>query len=190
MEQPLKQSATGSGSDQPPPRAFAQGTGILLQILGMALFLSTCCVCSFAGAWDPVLSRPEILRLLEEESSVGVGVRGLFEQPAKAGVMLMVMFMTIGGLALAGFGLGLQAERPRSAWGALGTTVAMIVILALAGIGIWVGEASWTSRIMHGLLSLTMIVVLGFVWVALREVLASPPPPVPTYVEPDADPSI
>ncbi len=165
------------GTDTPPVRAFAQGTGVLLQGVGMTLFLSTCCVCSLAGLWDPVASRAQVIERLGQGRPIGVTLGDLFHQPAKAGMMLMVMFMTVGGLAMAGFGLGLQSDRPRSAWWAFVTTVLMLVVLSLAGTGLWVDQASWAVRVWHGLLTLTVAVIVGFTWVALRQSLAHPPPP-------------
>lgn len=161
---------------EPSPRAFAQGTGVLLQTVGMILFFSTCCVCSLAGLWDPLLSRPEVLQQLQGNEPVGLTFWMLFQHPAKAGIMLMVMFMTVGGLAMAGFGLGLQSDTARSAWGALVTVTVMLAVLAVAGAGIWIGRASWAARLWHVGLFALMWIMLGFVWVALRQVLAHPPP--------------
>jgi len=161
----------------PPPRAFAQGTGILLQTTGMILFFSTCCICSLTGMWDPVLPRHEVFEQLQQKQPIGVTLVDLLQQPAKAGVMLMAMFMTVGGLAMAGFGLGLQAERPRSAQAAVTTHILMLAILIAAGIGIWTGQASWATRIWHAILIVVVVVQTGFTWVALKQMLAHPPPP-------------
>ena len=165
-----------SSEEEPSPRAFAQGTGVLLQTVGMVLFFSTCCVCSLAGLWDPLMSRPQVIQQLQDNQPIGMTLWTLFEHPAEAGMMLMVMFMTVGGLAMAGFGLGLQTDKARSAWGALVTLIVMLMFLAVAGAGIWIGEASWAARIWHGVLFVLMWILLGFVWVALRQVLANPPP--------------
>ena len=172
--------------ETPPPRAFAQGTGVLLQAVGMILFLSTCCVCSLAGAWDPVLSRPVVLKQLEEHTKIGLSVTDLPDQPGKAGLMLTVMFMTVGGLALAGFGLGLQSERPHAASAALATNLLMICVLVLAGIGLWIGESSWLTRLWHTMITLVILTTTGFTWIALQEIRANPPP----KEIPPADPSI
>lgn len=160
----------------PPPRAFAQGTGVVLQTVGVILFLSSCCICSVAGAWEPLLSRPEVLERLVSDPPIGVEVGDLIHHPAKAGVMLMVVFSTAGGLAWVGFGLGLQAEKPRSAWAAFGTSVLMLVVLSLAGVGIWIDQAAWTTRLWHGLLMVITLLLTGFTWVALKQFKADPPP--------------
>jgi len=161
----------------PTARAFAQGTGVLLQTVGMILFLSTCCVCSLAGLWDPTLSRPAVLQQLDSGEPIGLSFLSLFAQPAKAGVMLMAMFMTVGGLAMAVFGLGLQSEKPRSAWGAMATVILMMIVLCLSGVGLWVDHASWSARSWHGILTVVVLVVFGFTWAALRQMIACPPAP-------------
>ncbi len=159
-----------------PPRAFAQGVGVLLQTVGMVLFLSTCCVCSVAGAWDPTMDRAEVLNLIQTDQPVGVTLLGLLDQPGRAGVMLTVMFTTVGGLAMAGFGLGLQAQKPKSGWGAFVTNVLMLSVLIVAGVGLWVGQASWVARVWHALLTVLVAVLTGFAWVALKQMIANPPP--------------
>ena len=138
-----------------------------------------------AGAWDPILSRPEVIKQLEQQTQIGMSVTDLFDQPGQAGLMLMVMFMTVGGLALAGFGLGLQSEQPRSAWAAMFTNLLLILVLGLAGIGLWMGEASWVAKIWHGLLTLIVWMLTGFTWVALKEVLANPPPKETPLADPE-----
>lgn len=178
-------TATDQGQ-YPPPRAFSQGTGVLLQTVGMALFLSSCCLCSLAGTWDTLLSRPEVLERLAANQPLGVPIHALLRQPAHAGVMLMVMFTTVGGLAMAAFGLGLQAQRRRSAWGALGTVLALLAILAVAGVAIWFGRAHWVIRLWHAVLTGAVAVLAGFVWAALQEMRAHPPPIGIDVLGPDA----
>ena len=88
----------------------------------------------------------------------------------------MVMFMTVGGLAMAGFGLGFRSDTARSAWGALVTLIVMLIGSGVAGAGIWIGGASWAARLWHGVIRTDVDHVGDFVWVALRQVLAHPPP--------------
>ena len=177
-------STPNPGGQTPPPRAFAQGTGVVLQTVGMVMFLSTCCVCSFAGMWDPPMSRAQVIEQLQQDRPLGVTLNNLWDQPAKAGMMLMVMFMTIGGLAMAGFGLGMQSERPRSAPAAMATNLLMLAVLTLAGIGIWADTATWRVRLWHGLLTGVIIVVTGFTWAAWKEIRKNPPPANPPPAPP------
>ncbi len=178
-DSPAPESPTSMPPQPPPARAFAQGTGVLLQTAGMILFLSTCCVCSLAGSWDPTLSRSEVLDQLQSNQPIGVTVSDLLDQPAKAGLMLIVMFMTLGGLALAGFGLGMQSEKPRSALAALITTGLMVIVLTLAGVGLWVGQASWVARVWHAVLMIGMLILMGFTWAAFQQFRNTPPTPLP-----------
>ncbi len=172
--------AKGDSTDQlrrSPPRAFAQGTGVLLQTVGVILFLSTCCVYPLAGMWEPLLSRPQILQHLQDSRSIGVTVQSLPQHPFRTGVMLMVMCMTVGGLAMAGFGLGLQAEKPRSAWAALVTMFLVTVVLMVAGVGIWSGQGSLWIRLWHTVLTVITVLLTGFTWIALKQMRTEPPPP-------------
>ena len=166
------------GDGDPPPRAFAQGTGVLLQTVGVIFFLSTCLVCSLSGLWDPPRSPSEVLP--DAQTFVAddqqTRLRDLIEHPGKTGVMLTVMGTTIGGLAMAVFGLGLQSEQPRAAWGALTATVSLTLVLIVASIGLWVGHASMLTRFWHLLLVMVTLVLVGFCVGALKQVLANPPP--------------
>ena len=173
--QPLANSRGGSDA---PPRAFAQGTGVLLQTVGVILFLSSCCVCSLTGLWDPARSPSEVLphgqTFVADDQQTRL--RDLIEHPGKTGFMLTVMGTTIGGLAMAVFGLGLQSEKPRAAWGALTTTVCLTLVLIVAGIGLWVGHASIVVSLWHFLLVIVTLVLVGFCVGAMKQVLANPPP--------------
>jgi hypothetical protein len=154
----------------PPPRAFAQGTGVLLQAVGMMLFMTTCCVCSTSFLWDPIQSPSQAI----EQSTAAPG--DMFRDPGRTGHMLTLMVATVGGLALAGFGLGLQSDHRRAATGALISCAAMLVVLSAAGFGLWMGETTWAVRIWHAVLSLVTVITSGFVITAWRQVRRQPPP--------------
>ena len=88
----------GHGEVGDTSRAFAQGTGVLLQTVGGILFLSSCCVCSSAFLWDPQWS------LIQAQSYQQQQIDGQppisahhITKPARFGLMLMVMFTTVGG---------------------------------------------------------------------------------------------
>ena len=178
---------TGESAARPSlPRAFAQGTGVVLQTVGMILFLSTCCVCSLTSLWDPGASRGETVENFRRGGPGLVTLRTLPQTPAQTGYMLLVMFTTVGGLALASFGLGLQAERRRSAWGALATTGVMLASLLAGGVALWAGGAPWAVRAWHAGLLLVVAALAGFCAAALRQVMADPPPPDVDVVPPGA----
>ena len=159
-----------------PPRAFAQGVGLVLQAVGMVLFLTTCCVCSLSGQWDRILSRGEVLELQQEQEPVSWAARDLIDRPAGAAMMLLTMFMTIGGLAMLAFGLGMQSHKPSSALGALITTLVADGVLIIAGVGLWVGAAHWLARLWHAVIALVVFTLTPMTVMAYRQMRAHPPP--------------
>jgi hypothetical protein len=91
--------------------------------------------------------------------------------------MLMIMFTTVGGLAMATFGLGLQSEKPKAAIGAVVSIALLLVVQVAAGMGLWVGESLVTARAWHAVLTLILLCLLGLAWAAMKQVRANPPPP-------------
>src|SRR5687767_7304350 len=153
----------------PPPRAFAQGTGVVLQTVGVLLFLSNCCVCSLTGIWDPVQSRSETYEILHSGKTVGVTFRSLFETPARAGYMATVMFGTVGGLGLAVLGLGLQSEHRRAAAGAFAAAAALSAIMLAAAVGLWFGGGSVGAKLWNLALLALVLTATGFAYVAWQQ---------------------
>ncbi len=95
-------ASTGPAGEN--PRAFSQGTGYVLQIVGLILMLSGCCVCSLLGWY-------------QDESDVPINSPAdYFAQPnlplALAALNLFASFA--GGIGLLGAGIGLQGDRPNS----------------------------------------------------------------------------
>ena len=121
-EQTASTKPPGSGSRRTgtkavAPRAFAQGTGILFQIVGVVLFLVTGCACCMSGMWDPVVSRGEVYHRIEQGHVQQHAIREMISQPARAGVMIMVLGSNVAGVALTAFGLGLQSDQHRAVGG-------------------------------------------------------------------------
>jgi hypothetical protein len=160
----------------PPPRAFAQGTGVVLQTVGMLLFLSSCCACAMTGTWDPVNSPGQTIEQVRAGEPLVATIDRLFADPARAGYMIHVMSSTVGGLAMAVFGLGLQAERRRAAWAAMSSVVVTAVLLLIAGVCLWIGGAAIVTKLWNAALVLVVALLAGFAWHALRQVRATPPP--------------
>ncbi len=98
-------------SSPPSPRAFAQASGLVLQLIGVILALGTCCWWSFAGLTD------ERIRPTSQPESFGDIVRAA--DGSRLWSMSAVCVSFVGGLALAVLGLGLQAEKRRSGAAAL-----------------------------------------------------------------------
>ncbi len=158
-------------SPPPPPRAFAQGTGLLLQLVGGALFFSTCFVCLTSGIWDPISER----RVITDASALPSRWESLLSNTGKVGFMLLIMSSTVGGLALMVFGLGLQAEKRRAGWAAFIANLLLAVVLLTAAVLLWIGPASFVARIWASLLTLIVLALLGFTVAALRQIIADPP---------------
>ena len=173
----------------PPPRAFAQGTGVLLQCVGAVLFLTSCCSCSSAFLWNPQWTLAEAQQAPQEPNRPRLLL--MMDEPGKFGLMMMVLLGTLGGLSLIVFGFGLQSEKPRSGWAALITNVALLALLLFAGIGIWrgllQGETSVMTVIWHTVLTLVVAVLLIFTIPALRQLLLDPPPADLHVLPPDFD---
>ena len=184
---PSADSPAPTDPASPSPRAFAQGVGVVFQTAGVIMALSSCVICALSGKWDPVSDRAQVLRQMQQGDMLGVPAERLWHEPARAGLMLTVVFTTVGGLALAGFGLGLQSETPRAAWGALISVTLLAAVLIAAGVGLWIGQAPWLARCWHALLTGLVLVLLGFALVAWRQVMAHPPPPGLHAVPPGFD---
>jgi len=170
-----------TGEQTPPPRAFSQGVGLLMQTVGVIMFLTTCCICGTSGLWDPARPPQEAIDQVPTDLQTPhvvspLGLDDMLEQPAKAGLMLLVVTMSVGGLAMAGFGLGLQAQRRESGIGSLITCSLCLLTLILAGLGLWSGDGSAVARITHAFLTLLMLVMVGFTWTGWQEIRKNPPP--------------
>ncbi len=169
-----------------PALAFAQGTGVVLQVVGGAFLMVCCCMCSTAFQWDPQWT------LLEAESIEPAPPRGrladLVADPGKFGLMATVVASTVGGLGLLGFGLGLQTDKPRAAWGAVICVCILLIAMLVAAYGLWWGSASWPARVVNGLMVLVVLVLLPFTVTALRQVRANPPSGALNLVPYDYDP--
>ena len=161
---------------KPPPRAFAQGTGVLFQVIGFIMFLTSCCVCSSIGSWEIPSRGATIENLVKNEEGV-ITLSKMFDHPGATGIMLTAMFATVGGLTLTVFGLGLQSDKPKAAWGALITTVGLSLVLGLAAVCLWIDEVGFSAKLMNHLLLLTTLFMAGFSIAALKDVRKTPPPP-------------
>ena len=53
----------------------------------------------------------------------------------------------------------------------------LLIILAVAGTGLWVGHASWVAKLWHAMITLVVLITAGFTCAALKEIVANPPPP-------------
>jgi len=160
----------------PPPRAFAQGAGVVMQTVGAILFFSSCCICLSTGAWEPLAPREQVLSELAHGERPGVSLRTLIDRPAAAGYMLTAVTATVGGLSICVLGLGLQADRRRAALAQLLVTVFVTLILFLGATALWLGGAPLMVRLWNHVLVMVMTLLTIMAFAAYREVVAAPPP--------------
>ncbi len=178
-------SETETPEAGPPPRAFAQGTGVVLQTVGMIFVLATCCVCSLTFLWDPTPPRGQVDLETSPPSSLAESWQALVADKGKSGLMLTITSLNVGGLALAVFGLGMQSDRRRAAWGALVSVAVLTGVLILAGIWLWSGEAGLQARIWHALALILTLSLWLFLIPAVRQIMANPPPADVDVLPPD-----
>ncbi|MEX2213668.1 MAG: hypothetical protein WD768_06050 [Phycisphaeraceae bacterium] len=185
METPSPSSLDDAAPSVPPVRAFAQGTGVLLQVVGIMLFLVTSCMCVFAGVWDPPLSKDAAAETLEKEADPQSALLAIAAEPGRLGKFLTVVISSVAGLSLAVFGLGLQSDKPRAALGAVITAFLWLATLLTGGVMLWTGAGTIAMRIWNFLLVAAAAIVLAFTIAALRQVLRHPPPKGLEILPPD-----
>ena len=155
---------------------------MVLQTVGVILFLMNCCVCSAAGLWDPMPGRAQIAARYQVDPTPDVTFTDLWRQPAKAGLTGTVMGTTIGGLAMVVFGLGLQTDRRGAAWGALAATSTLGLVLLVCAVALWVGQAPVPARLWHAVLTATTVLLVGLCIAAARQIRSNPPPAGPQVI--------
>lgn len=158
---------------------------MLLQTVGMIFLLATCCVCSTTFWWNPMPPLAEIDVEAQPPSTLAEAWGAMVADKGKSGLMLTIVSLNVGGLALAVFGLGLQSDRRRAAWGTVASVAALTGTLLLAGVWLWTGEATLNARIWHAIALLVTLLLWLFVIPALRQVLANPPPADVDVLPPD-----
>lgn len=170
-------------SDEPAasPRAFAQATGLILQLVGIVLTLGTCCWWSFTGLTQKKLS-PD-----SQPASLGDIVSAA--DALQIWSMAAVCVSFAGGLALAAIGLGLQAEKRRS-----GTIASWT---AGAGAAFWFAYFAYALTHSAGIGRMVWIVLMLLAWglcavlsvISADELKRNPPPPdlgkAPADLKPD-----
>ena len=172
MIEPLE---TVPPSTDSPPRAFTQGVGTVFQFAGVTLFLtmmSVCCLSSLLS--KDFASRPD---------RVQIGWHFPGDPPdapsysyARA-MTLSIAFGVFFGMAMAGVGLGLQAERKASPWvGVIVTGFASFFWLAQMVFAIHPLGSIFFALLAFAL-TVLFAVLLSLAIGALREMLRTPPAP-------------
>ena len=149
-----------SGTGDTPPRAFTQGVGTVFQFVGVLLFLSMMFVCCTSGLFSKnVAQRPDL-------QAVGwrLPTQSASETPAYSVPRATTLSVTCGvffGVALAGIGLGLQAQNR--------VAPVFALVLTAAGTLFWIVQAIFVVQKVHSL----MLALLAFALVALFAVLTA-----------------
>ena len=175
--EPTSPPPTPDGADRnikPVPRAFTQGVGTLFQAFGMTLFIASMLVCCGRS----LVSKD----VAERRDLMGIGWSvplpgGPFFYSAQRAITVSLLLAVFFGIALAGIGLGLQAQGRIAPYGAAGVagfaaafwsiqTVFFATVLRSAGFA--VGGA---------LFALAFGILTAFAVAALREMRRDPPPP-------------
>lgn len=163
-----------------PPRAFTQGVGTVFQFTGVTLFLVFFFGCCFSALrskeWGTATWRGEI------------GLRGPSGQviySERHVLLFLVSGGVVWGLALAGIGLGLQAQKRRAAPAAVGVSgVGLLFWLFQGYVSAWELHSIFLSLVNFGLAAVFGI-LLGLSLVAAREMAKNPPPAGQDLLPPD-----
>jgi hypothetical protein len=159
---------------KPPPRAFAQGAGQVFQIVGVLLFLAamfTCCGSS-------LLSKDTATNIHYRE----IGWHRAGDAPtaptysAQRAIAISLTVAIVFGMALAGVGLGMQADSRHAAKWA--------VFIGVVGAVFWIVHAVFMVTVLHSVvlsaitiaLALTFVLMTVFAIGAVGDVKRAPPP--------------
>lgn len=149
------------------PRAFAQGTGFVFQIVGFILMAGGCCLASLSG-WIQG----------EQVRAPGSVVEWVRQSPPGQLIAAVNIVVTaLAGLGLVVFGLGLHQERPGSGGGAVATTVVLTVSWWATTAAAILAAPSPTRIALNAALALGATLLLVMALAARRELQVHPPPP-------------
>jgi hypothetical protein len=161
----LSESKKDDPSVPSPPRAFTQGVGTVFQIVGVTTFLGFFFVCCLSG----LLSKDTATHT--HLADVGWGAYS-----AQRAVSISMAVGIFFGVALAGIGLGLQAQRRLSP--------AMAVLACAIATAYWLIHTmlfaqtahSWTLSGLSAILSILFLLLLFLAIGAWMEMRRNPPP--------------
>lgn len=172
--QNLSPPPTQPGSSPPPPRAFTQGLGTVFQFVGVMLFVTTMFVCCASSLLSRDTATHSDLTKIGWRFSSGSSSDPTYS--AQRATTLTVMLGVFFGLALAGVGLGLQAQSRRAPGFAL--------TLSLLASGFWLVQSVFFATAMRSVMLTSICTILFIVFailagmslVAFREMRGNPPP--------------
>lgn len=158
---------------QSPPRAFTQGVGTLYQFVGVMLFLASMSVCCGSS----LLSKDAATR--QDLMAVGWIVPlpgGPYFHSAQRAISAALVLAVFFGIALAGIGLGLQAQRRFAPWAAVAVTsfATLFWLVHAVFFGTTLGSPEWVTGSSIAAFGFGMLT--AFALAALREMRRDPPP--------------
>ena len=167
---------------RPPPRAFTQGVGTVYQFVGVTLFLVSMFLCCGSSLISKSVAERRDLMTIGWNLPLPAGPRLYSAQRA---INLSVLLAVFFGLALAGLGLGLQAQGRLAPSGAVLVTAFATVFWAVQAVFFAdvlgsIGFAAVASAIA---LCFAALAALGVA--AWREMRRDPPPPGHEILSPD-----
>lgn len=167
---------------EPPPRAFTQGVGTLLQFVGVTLFLASMFVCCGSSLISKTVAERRDLMAVGWFLPVPGGPHLYSAQRAITVSLLVAVFC---GIALAGLGLGLQAQTRRAAGGAVAVTASATLFWTTHAVlfATQLGSVALTS-VAAGLTACFGVLTV-FSVAAWREMRRNPPPPGHEVLPPD-----
>lgn len=155
-----------SSQSPPPPRAFAQGVGTVFQFVGVILFLAMTFTCCGSG----LLSREWATR--DELSRIGWD-----GYSAQRAITISVFCGVFFGIALAGVGLGLQAEHQNAATGGVALTAIGTLFWLVHTVFAVQHVRSIALILIAAALTVLFAILLTLSINALNDMRRNPPPP-------------
>jgi hypothetical protein len=154
----------------PPPRAFTQGVGTVFQFVGVILFLVMMFICCGSSLLSKDFATHTNL------NDVGWHISNNTIYSAQRATTISVIIGVFLGIAVAGIGLGLQAQNRRSPIGA--------TILTSFGTIFWIIHTVFFADVLHsvlltlfcGLFSILFAILFVLSVGSLREMRRDPPP--------------
>jgi len=161
-------------TDPSPPRAFTQGVGTVFQFLGVMLFLASMFICCSSSLLSKdVATRTDLTHVgwhFSSDPSVGPTFS------AQRAITLAVVCGVFFGMAMAGVGLGLQAQRRLAPIiGTILTAIGAVFWIVLTIFMVDVLQSAILALVCGGL-SMVFILALLLSVAAWREMRRTPPP--------------
>ena len=158
----------------PPPRAFTQGVGTVYQFFGVSLFVLSMLVCCGSSLISKsVAERPDLMAVGWTLPLPGGSVFYSAQRAVTVSLPLAVFF----GIALAGIGLGLQAEGRTSPYSAFAVSGFATLFWGIQAVFFAERARSIGLTVIAAALCVCFGVLAGFAAAALREMRRNPPPP-------------